>query len=73
VASSWRRTPAGLELDVIVPPNARGRVYLPAANARAVTDTVKGAADVRFAGKEGDRLVYEIGSGQYQFRVAAEK
>ncbi len=34
VATSWRRTAAGLELDVTVPANATGRVYVPAPRAR---------------------------------------
>jgi alpha-L-rhamnosidase len=78
VASSWRRTAAGLDLDITVPANARGRVYIPAASAQAVTEVKsavgtasKTAAVVaRFVGLEGDRAVFEVGSGQYKFRVA---
>jgi len=77
VASGWRRTASGLELDVTVPPNSRGRVYVPAPTAKAVTEA--GAANAnrgtaaRFMGMEGDRAVYEVGSGQYSFRVSPEK
>ena len=77
VASGWRRTASGLELDVTIPPNARGRVYVPAGSALAVTETgatKPGAASAaRFAGMEGDRAVYAVGSGRYQFRVARER
>jgi alpha-L-rhamnosidase len=79
IAAGWRRTASGLELDVTVPANAQGRVYVPAASAQAVTAVraaiaprSSGAAAARFAGIEGDRAVFEVGSGQYQFRVARE-
>ena len=77
VAARWKRTATGLELDVTVPPNATGRVYVPASNSQAVTEAGEGkaviadkAVSVKFVGVEGDRLVYEVGSGRYQFRVA---
>jgi alpha-L-rhamnosidase len=74
VSSSWRITPSGLELDVTVPANARGRVYVPAVSAQAVTEAGGASSGApRFAGMEGDRAVYEVGSGLYQFRVAREK
>jgi alpha-L-rhamnosidase len=77
VAASWRRTASGLELDVTVPANARGRVVIPAPRAEDVTETGSGqvlsaarAPSVSFIGVQGDRVVYEVGSGSYQFRVA---
>jgi alpha-L-rhamnosidase len=79
VATSWRRTATGLELDVTVPANATGRVHVPAPRPEAVTETGGGqtvaadhAASVKLVGVEGARVVYEIGSGHYQFRVAAD-
>ena len=70
--------PTGLELDVIVPANATGRVYVPAHRPEAVTEAGAGkavvaaeAASVQLVGVEGDRVVYDVGSGRYQFRVAA--
>jgi alpha-L-rhamnosidase len=77
VATRWKRTATGLELDVIVPPNATGRIYVPAPNPQAVIEAGNGKAviaekanSVRFIGIEGGRIVYEVGSGHYQFRVA---
>jgi alpha-L-rhamnosidase len=77
VATRWQRLAPGLELDVLVPPNATGRIYVPAARSQAVTEAGKGKAVmadkadcVKFIGVEGGRVVYEVGSGQYQFRVA---
>ncbi len=80
VASRWQRTATGIELDITVPANATGRVYVPAADAKAVTETGGGkpvaadkAASVKLIGKEGNRVVYEIGSGRYQFRIANDR
>jgi alpha-L-rhamnosidase len=77
VATRWQRTAAGFELDVTVPPTATGRVHVPAPSAASVTEIGSGtpvAADrapgVMLRGREGDRVVYEVGSGVYQFRVA---
>jgi alpha-L-rhamnosidase len=79
VAVRWKRVVTGLELDVTVPPNATGRVYVPAATPKAVTEVGKvgkgtkvnadQAEGVKLVGVEVGRVVYEIGSGQYQFRV----
>jgi alpha-L-rhamnosidase len=75
VASRWRRTASGLELDVTVPPNATGVVYVPAENGDAVTEIGRGifsaerATGVRLLRREPGRVVYEVGSGTYQFRV----
>ena len=76
VATRWQRTDAGFELDVTVPPTATGRVYVPAASAAAVTEIGHGssvvadrAPGVTLRGTEGDRVVYEVGSGVYRFRV----
>ena len=80
VAASWQRTATGLELDITVPANATGRVYIPVADAKAVTEAGSGKAvpadkaeSVKLIGSEGDRVVYEIGSGRYQFRIANNK
>ena len=76
VASRWKRTTAGLELDVTVPANATGVVYVPASSAGSVTEIGGGVAvpatrarGVRLLRTELGRVIYELGSGSYQFRV----
>jgi alpha-L-rhamnosidase len=76
VATRWRRTDDGFELDVTVPPTATGRVLVPATSAAAVTETGSGTAlpaerapGVSLGGTEGDRVLFEVGSGTYRFRV----
>ncbi len=76
VATSWRRTGGAFEIDVTVPPNAEGRVFVPASGPESVTETHGGdavpaerAPSVTLVGVEGDRVVYDVGSGFYRFRV----
>jgi alpha-L-rhamnosidase len=77
IASAWRRTPGGLELDVTIPANATARVVLPAQSAQDVHEIASGrrrraehAPSVRLVAAAGGRVIYEIGSGRYQFRIA---
>jgi alpha-L-rhamnosidase len=76
VASRWKRTATGLELDVTVPANAVGVVYVPAPGASSVSEIGGGASviaasapGVRLLRAEQGRVVYQVGSGSYQFRV----
>jgi alpha-L-rhamnosidase len=80
VAIRWQRTTTGLELDVTVPANATGQVYVPASDPKAITEAGGGrvvaadkATNVKFIGVKGDKVLYEVGSGSYQFRVAGWK
>ena len=67
ITMNWKRTAAGFELEVIVPPNARARIHVPAKKQAEVTVVNDG---VKFIGVDGDRVVYETDSGRYRFRVA---
>jgi alpha-L-rhamnosidase len=78
VATSWRRTADGLALEVTVPANATGRVYVPAADASRVRESgtgralaVDAAPGVRLAAVSGGRVVLDVGSGTYRFEVGA--
>lgn len=75
VASRWRRSATGLELDITVPPNAVGIVHVPASSATSITEGRDGAVlaararGVRLLRTEPGRVIYEVGSGRYEFRV----
>ncbi len=64
IASSWRREGSTLTLEVIVPPNATGQVYVPAFAPDHVTVT-----HAKFVSKQGTRLVYRVESGSYRFTI----
>jgi hypothetical protein len=58
-----------LTLDVTVPPNATGVVYVPGPDPNSVK--VSDATNAQFAGKQGARLVYNVDSGSYRLTVRA--
>jgi hypothetical protein len=66
--------------DRSCPPNAEARVCVPAPGPESVTETLGGAAvradrapSVTLVGDEEGRVVYEVGSGRYRFRVEARR
>jgi alpha-L-rhamnosidase len=67
IRSSWTRSGSVLTMDVTVPANATGLVYVPASEPAAIT--VDDAANARFVAKQGSRLLYQIASGRYRFTV----
>jgi alpha-L-rhamnosidase len=72
VASSWRKTRAGLRLDVAIPANACATVYIPAAAAAEVQESGRPLAEAEGVGLVGVRdgaLLVHVGSGRYLFTV----
>ena len=67
VAVEWIKKNGELQLSVTIPVNSTATVHVPAASAKAVQSTPALKA-VRF---EKNAAVYEIGSGEYEFRVAS--
>jgi len=72
VASSWKRDKGQFALDVTVPPNTTATVWVPAADAGAVTESGRKAAEakgVKFLRAEAGYAVFEVVSGAYSFRT----
>jgi alpha-L-rhamnosidase len=76
IGSAWRRQGGAFEWDIVVPPNASARVFVPAGRPEAVFEGGAGAEvpagraeGVRLVGTEEGRVVYEVGSGRYRLRV----
>ena len=69
VGVGWKRGASGLELNVTIPPNATARVYVPAVNSKSVTESKGESKTLKLVGVESGRVIYELGSGHYQFRV----
>ena len=70
VESSWKREGKKFTLNVTVPANATATVYLPAKSAEKVRESgrmASGQTGVRFLRTEGDRVLFEVGSGKYEF------
>lgn len=84
VVSSWERTDHSLTLFVRLPANTSGRVYVPTPGGRNVTIRESGTVvfrngratgrvpGVTFIRMEEDSAVFEVGAGEYTFRVWSE-
>ena len=69
VAVEWTKKNGSLQLNVTLPANSTATVYAPAASAKQVQSTPP-LKPTRF---EKGAAVYQIGSGNYEFRVGAGK
>jgi alpha-L-rhamnosidase len=71
ISSDWKRNEGQVQLDVSIPGNCQATVYVPAKAATDITESGKPASEspgVRFVRQDGDKAVFEVGSGQYRFR-----
>ncbi|MFN3650733.1 MAG: family 78 glycoside hydrolase catalytic domain [Armatimonadota bacterium] len=72
IQSGWTRDRSGVTLAVTIPANSSATVYVPAAENHRVIEggrPAETAEGVRFLRREGEAMVYEIGSGSYRFQV----
>jgi alpha-L-rhamnosidase len=70
IRSAWRKEGAGFHLNVTVPVNTTATVYVPANDASQVSESGKPAAEaagVKWLRNEKGSVVFEVGSGNYQF------
>ena len=72
IACEWKRAAGKFNLHLEIPANTTATVYLPVHGDDRVTESGMNAWEapgVHFQRQENDRVVYEIGSGTYQFVV----
>jgi hypothetical protein len=72
IESYWTREGGRLTLNVAIPPNSAGVVYVPAGPGANVTESGKPADQaigVKFLRAEDGAAVYEVASGRYSFSV----
>ena len=67
VAVRWEQRDGRFRLTATVPANTTATVYLPAREGAAVKIAEPGGVTSR--GREGDRAVYAVGSGRFEFEV----
>jgi alpha-L-rhamnosidase len=71
IVSNWKREGKKLTMDVTIPPNSTGTIFVPAKDAAGVTESGKPAGeavDVKFLRMENNAAVYAVGLGNYQFQ-----
>ncbi|MBI4877267.1 MAG: family 78 glycoside hydrolase catalytic domain [Acidobacteria bacterium] len=70
IATHWRKTAGGFELDATIPANTTATVYVPAADAARVSESGRpaaGAPGVKFLRLEDGAAVYAVEPGSYRF------
>jgi succinate dehydrogenase / fumarate reductase iron-sulfur subunit len=76
IASHWKRDGEKLTMDVTIPPNSTGTIFVPAKDASSVTESGKPAGEaegVKFLRMENNAAVYAVSSGTYQFQSTLNK
>ena len=71
ISSHWKRSATTFDLDVSIPANTTATVYLPAKSGAVITEGWKRIdlrTDVRLVKQDSGWAVFEIGSGNYNFR-----
>ena len=72
VKSGWKKTPAGLEWNITIPPNASAEVYFDTTDPAKVKEDGQAITQKMERGKNAnskDKLMLLIGSGTYKFLV----
>ncbi len=70
IASEWKWKNGTFFLKVMIPANTTATIFVPAKPATEVTESgvpAENSQGVTFLRQEDDRMVYEVGSGQYEF------
>lgn len=71
IAVGWERSDEAFVLRLSLPPNSRATVWMPAAEGARLSEGGRELAEqdeVEVLGREGDRVLLAIGSGDYEFR-----
>jgi PelA/Pel-15E family pectate lyase len=75
IGSEWKLRDGWLTLKVAIPANTSATVHVPCRPEGQVTESglpAERSVGVRLRGREGDRMVYEVGSGVYTFQAPVE-
>ncbi len=72
IASDWKMTGGTFQWKVSVPPNTTATVYVPGENITEGRLSAAKAEGVTFLRMEKDRTVYEVDSGDYEFKSAVK-
>ena len=67
IRSNWEKTDANFNLKIEIPFNTTAKIYLPVIGDVQFTSDKNSVP--KFIGEENGRLVYETGSGNYEFSV----
>ncbi|MDR2039024.1 MAG: glycoside hydrolase family 78 protein [Bacteroidales bacterium] len=72
IKSAWRKNNDHFEWEITIPGNTSAVVYIPASDKGKVTESgqkASSAKGVKYLKMDGDYAVFEVGSGDYNFKV----
>jgi alpha-L-rhamnosidase len=70
IKSEWKKEGGKFIWSITVPANTKAEVYIPTQSKEQVTESGKliaATSDIQFLRMEKDRVVYQVGSGSYEF------
>ncbi|MBN2180939.1 MAG: family 78 glycoside hydrolase catalytic domain [Sedimentisphaerales bacterium] len=70
ISARWEREGGKFSLNVTIPANTTATIWVPARQASEVTESGRKPAEqqgINFVRAQGDRRIYQIGSGSYKF------
>lgn len=73
INSNWERKGNELSLGINIPVNTTALVYFPCSSASVISEegtAISGKSIYKFIGKDEGRLIFRIGSGQYNFHIS---
>ena len=71
IGSDWKIEDSTFDWKITIPPTTTATVFAPVKDASTVTESGQPAAEakgVKFLRMENDRAVFEVASGNYEFR-----
>jgi alpha-L-rhamnosidase len=69
----WSKDEEGMALSVLIPPNTTAKISIPVEEGMEIWENGQPPEEregIKFLGREGDRMIYEVVSGEYLFQVA---
>ena len=72
ICSDWKKNNNSLQWDFSIPVNTTADIYVPAEKKDDITENgsiPEKSSDIKYLRKEGTCFVYQLGSGDYKFRV----
>lgn len=72
LSSHWRLQDNALFMDLVIPPNTKSTVYIPAPEGGLITESgrpIAAAKEIEVSGVERGYLILMLGSGTYHFKI----
>jgi alpha-L-rhamnosidase len=72
ITSAWKKEGKSFSLHIVIPVNTTALVFLPGKDPAGVTENghvVSNEAGIKYLRQEDNYLVFEVGSGSYNFSI----